>query len=360
MKVTALLLTDTHFRADNILEGQEFVEKFITKAEQLCPTFIVHMGDIYEHHETLKVGAMRIAEYLFERLSYIAPVYILIGNHDYTNNRQFLTSNHGLNALKKWNNITVVDKVISREIYGKQFVFCPYVPPGRFHEALDTLHQEQNVWEMAECIFTHITINGCYYGNGIVTDADDWDEDDPPVISGHIHEPQTIGKNVFYPGSSVQVKFNESPNKRVWYINFSAEDPENGYFDYKKIDLKMKWKKQLRVKIDDLDSIDFDDASKKYKLSVAVLCNKEEFRAFKISEKYTSLIEQGIRVVPHIIEENVDTEGGVIGKKREHVSYIGVLRDIVRNSDDENLHNSFRKVLDIPLENIETTIVFDE
>ena len=39
---------------------------------------------------------------------------LLVGNHDYINNQQFLTNNHWMNAMKDWNNVTIIDKVIKR------------------------------------------------------------------------------------------------------------------------------------------------------------------------------------------------------------------------------------------------------
>ena len=54
-------------------------------------------------------------------------------NHD-----QFLTNNHWMNALKQWENVTIVDKVLHIEVDTKDLLFCPFVAPGRFIEALET------------------------------------------------------------------------------------------------------------------------------------------------------------------------------------------------------------------------------
>ena len=77
---------------------------------------------------------------MFETLSKLKPLYILVGNHDYINNSQFLTDNHWLNCFKNKNNIHIIDNVLLCNHNNLNVIMCPYVPDGRFIEALNNLN----------------------------------------------------------------------------------------------------------------------------------------------------------------------------------------------------------------------------
>ena len=58
----------------------------------------------------------------------------------------FLEPRHAFNACKGWPGVQVVDRVVLAE----GFAFVPYVPPGRFREALATVGDG---WKGARAIF---------------------------------------------------------------------------------------------------------------------------------------------------------------------------------------------------------------
>ena len=106
-----------------------------------------------------------------------------------------------MNALKKWDNVCVVDKPIITKIGEVNIAMCPYVPNGRFVEALSTTIG--NDWRNCRMIFAHQEFKGCKMGHIISTEGDEWSDEYPPIISGHIHDYQKIN-NIFYPGSAIQ------------------------------------------------------------------------------------------------------------------------------------------------------------
>src|SRR3989338_11508259 len=134
-----LLIGDTHFKASTLSNSKEFCENILSIATTTSPDFIVLLGDILDSHEIIRTTAYNVACNFIESLSKISPVFVLIGNHDYTSNSQFLTENHCFNPLKKWRNVTIVDSPILRTCKSQSFIFCPYTPPGRFIEALNTM-----------------------------------------------------------------------------------------------------------------------------------------------------------------------------------------------------------------------------
>ena len=48
---------------------------------------------------------------LFKRFTEMCEeLYVLVGNHDYINNSQYLSGNHWMTVFKGWENVKVVDK----------------------------------------------------------------------------------------------------------------------------------------------------------------------------------------------------------------------------------------------------------
>ena len=248
------------------------------------------------------------------------------------NNRQYLSDKHIFNPLKKWHNVTVVDKPVYADHGDKAFVFCPYVEPGRFVEALDTLINQGETWEMADCIFGHQEFRGCKMGAIVSEKGDQWDENYPPVITGHIHDSQTVG-NVYMPGSAYQHSFGENSNKRIWFVTF-GQDEDPGFL-VKKIDLGMKKKKIVHLDIDEIDTFDTSILDK-YQIKLCLKGTSEQFKLFRSGKKYTSLLKDGIKFSYNRVVSNLQNEirkGGRV--KLDEVSFLGMLRKVVSTKNEE-------------------------
>ena len=331
--VTAFIIGDPHFIQKNLHGGIKFISKVIEAAREKQPTFIVVLGDILDKHDVGEQQAFNLSLKFFKGLCQIAPVYILIGNHDYLNNKQFLTEEHWFNGLKEWSaekvghEPIIVDKAIYAEYGDCCFAFCPYVEPGRFVEALDTLIEyEGATWDIVDCIFAHQEFKGCKMGAKISTEGDEWNKDFPPVISGHIHNSQEIGGNIFYTGSSVQHAFGESPNKKVWFVTFDDLD-EPPYFSVEKIRLHLKGKKIITMHVKDIEKFDLKTL-RKYQIKLTLKGSSEEFGVFKKSDAFTKLNQNGVKIAYARIN---DITRDSLGKRsREQASFLGVLSDIIK------------------------------
>lgn len=195
MKV--LFIGDIHIKFNNLKEINIILN--ILSEETFHVDFIVLAGDVLDTFERIQTQLLNKAFDLIHILRKKAPTYILIGNHDFIDKSQFCSHNHWLYGLKdfeKGNQFKIVD----HPIRVNNTIFTPYIPNGRFKEALD---QYVAGWESADCIFAHQEIKGCQMGAFISVDGDEWDESLPLIISGHIHEPQQHMKNVVYPGSVI-------------------------------------------------------------------------------------------------------------------------------------------------------------
>ena len=235
--VSVIAIGDPHFMTKNIPEVELFIEKSLELIESRSPDFIVVLGDLLHEHERIHTITLNKAYGYIDRLRLLAKTFILIGNHDMINNQQFLNDNHWMNGMKEWDNVTVVDVVKSYEIKGKTFYFCPYVPPGRFVEALNTSGEG---WKECDGIFAHQEFYGCKMGAIESVEGDKWSLEHPNVISGHIHSNQTIQKNVYYPGAAMQHAFGESHKNVIPCMKFGG-----GKYELEEIDLKLPRKENF-------------------------------------------------------------------------------------------------------------------
>ena len=239
-----LIIGDPHFKVTNTKETDAMVTSILQIAIERQPDFIVVLGDILDRHESIHVSPLTRAISFFSKLIEIAPVYVLIGNHDLKNNRQFLSPEHPFTALKFWNDrIIIVDTVIKRVIKGHLFVFVPYTPPGRFHEALNYC----SGWEQAHCIFAHQEFKGAHMGAVISVEGDEWSLKAPQVISGHIHDYHRLQENILYIGTPIQHAFGDRPDKTISYIVFTGDK----YFE-ERINLGVPRKFIVRLSCDEV------------------------------------------------------------------------------------------------------------
>lgn len=325
---TAYVIGDPHFRNGVLKEGEEFLRRCVAKAKQCEPTFIVCLGDILHTHETTHSQSYNLAVRFIQSLSDIAPTYLLIGNHDYINNQQFLTDAHFFNPLKGQPNITIVDTPTYASYGDQSFVFVPYVPPGRFIEALNRITEQGEAWDVCDAIFAHQEFLGCKMGAIQSLQGDEYDESYPPVISGHIHDAQELG-NIYYPGSAIQHAYGESPDKRVWLVTFGTDDPP--YFDIKKFNLGMKGKKMVYMSLDDVETFDFD-VLKKYHVKLSLKGTTEGFKVFRRGSFYTKLTKAGVKIAYSPIAVERET---LSRSTREETSYRGMLRQLVKERSAE-------------------------
>ena len=238
-----LCIGDCHFQRDNVEETSILYSKMNDYLSNNKFDFLVVMGDVLHNHAMVHTGSLNRAIDFLRMISSFSKTYVIVGNHDYINNTEFLSQNHWLNCLKSWKGLTVVDKPMMIE----GFVFCPYVYDGRFIEALDKVED----WMSAHCIFSHVNIQGADMGNSIITEnADVWEKDFPLLISGHIHKPQMLGENMYYTGSVLQVACNEDCDKSVMDVTI-----EGGKREIKRVSLELPCKKIINVKMSNIDEI---------------------------------------------------------------------------------------------------------
>jgi DNA repair exonuclease SbcCD nuclease subunit len=228
-----LVVGDNHFKASESQDIDQFLIQIEKAARRLEPDFIVLAGDLLDSHERCHMDAHVRAIRLLKTLSKYALTFLLIGNHDRRNNSDFQTDIHFFTGISL-PNLVIVDtalkyKVVSPKTQAEgNFLFVPYVAPGRLYEALDTIDLSEvgeDTWRSPsiDCIFCHQEFRGVQVGPVKSEVGDHWDVSWPLVVSGHIHEYQLLQPNLLYPGTPIQHTFSEKPDKAVTLLDFNTK-----------------------------------------------------------------------------------------------------------------------------------------
>ncbi len=322
-----LFIGDVHVKFNNLKDLDILNKKLETEFNHDDISFIVLAGDILDTHEKIYTQLMNKAYSLILNMRKIAPVYILVGNHDYINNQQFLTENHWMNGMKEWNNVNVIDYPLRIEQpNGSSFIFVPYVPVGRFTEALNKITD----WEKSTCIFGHQEIKNCKMGCITSWEGDEWKEEWPMLISGHIHEQQKVSTNVLYPGSVLNHSFG-SDNQGISKFVFDKSSLVNEY----RINLNLEKKSIIYKKINQVDDISQEKLVVQNKLQL--IGELKDIKTFQSSQKYNELKKKGIRINFKIVDDTECLNSKV-------VPFSTILENLIEKERDVELKKDFISV----------------
>lgn len=334
---SVLFIGDPHFKIRNV----EYIPLFISKVESIINlnnfNFVVVAGDLLDNHDVVDVEPLNLATEFINILRQKVKTFVLVGNHDYKNNQQFLTNHHWMNALKQWDNVVIVDDVTEFMVNDYTFLFLPYVPPGRFVEAIKTKISIDKINDF-KAIFAHQEFFGCKMGPIESVNGDKWMKEWPMVISGHIHNKQWCQSNIYYPGSAMQHAFGQSTENTISSLCFKDEE-----LMYEELDLKMP---KLTIKYISMEDImkplKFKITEfKKYK--IVLQGTQEEFQTFKKNQRYKQLLEEGFKITFKIKNDELNTPSiSTITKK----GFLEVLNEKIEKEDDSDLFEIYKKFLE--------------
>lgn len=261
------------------------------------------------------------------------------------NNQQFLSQNHWMNGMKEWDNVEIVDTTICRKVDNYNFVFCPYVPPGRFQEALDT--DKTIDWKKADCIFSHQEFYGCKMGAIVSVDGDKWPENFPNIVSGHIHSRQIIQDNVYYCGSSMQNAFGESEKNVIPILTWSKPGQK---YSLNEVDLLLPRKKIIYTDVQSMEDYEQPETEDKIKITISGVY--DEFKAFKKTKKYRELVKKGTKIVfkPKKIkksdkEDDDEKEEKTTAEPVDETDFNRILSSLINKEKSSYLYQVFELVI---------------
>jgi DNA repair exonuclease SbcCD nuclease subunit len=317
MKV--LFLGDVHIKHNNLSELEILLNVIPTIKESI--DFIVVAGDVLDSHEKIDSQLLNRAYNLIKTLRQLARVYILVGNHDYINNQQFLTENHWMNGMKEWSNVIVCDIPLRIR---NDFIVIPYVYPGRFVEALNTIGRFQSV----KCIFAHQEIKGCKMGAIVSSQGDAWDLNWPHIISGHIHENQRPQKNVYYPGSALNHAFGyDSQGLSI----FTFSDDCDAYEEIK-VELGLPKKKTIFMSLHD----NIEEPDKVTSNRFSLLGDASEISQFKKTDKYKELKKSNIKIVFRLKPSIIDNDSSM---------FLTILNDLISKENNIEMEMDLKSII---------------
>ena len=315
--VRCLVIGDPHFKVTEMIASQEMAKAILDIARKENPDFIVCLGDTLDRHETIHTNPLTVATQWLAELSSIAKVYLLIGNHDRPNNSDFLSDEHSLVALKWWdsNRLVVVDKVVIALIDDLPFFFVPYVPPGRFIEALEThpdwspkgYHRQSKITGIQSTPWQAGFSHQEFYGNQLKTSifsekGDKWPLDYPLLINGHIHDRDIPQENIISIGTPRQHNFDESFDKALSLFTF-----DDTGFNERRIPLPLPKKIIQHLSVQDFLIWEPPSPLIDY-LKLEVHGTRGEVVALRKLDKIKKLEKLGIKIVTRDIDA---------GKKKE-------------------------------------------
>ena len=205
-----LCVGDIHIKPSNLSFVKLLTDRIILEISNSSPDFVVFLGDLSDSHEKIHTQCLNAIQSLLNKVSKACPTFALIGNHDIISPNLFLTKEHPFGTFDIEGRLQIIDKPIQ----AGAMLFVPYVPAGRFKEALSGIDMTP-----FKIVFAHQEFLGCKFNGQESSVGDHWDLP-IQVVSGHIHEKQSVGM-VYYTGTPYQTNFGESANKSIALVELN-------------------------------------------------------------------------------------------------------------------------------------------
>lgn len=317
-KMKVLAIGDLHFKTTSSEESEILIKNILEISQNIKPDKIIILGDTLHNHSVINLYPfIRATKFIIE-LSKLAPVYLLIGNHDRPNHKIFMTDEHPFIALKYFQSITVVDKTIAEY----PLVFVPYVETGRFHEAIKDIDLTKT-----KVIFAHQE----FLGSVINDQGDYWPENYPLIISGHIHKTFYLQSNIFYIGTPIQHSFYDNSNNSICLLNIDDT------IELTEIPLNVPRKKILRIKEEEINEIiNKLNKDEKYLIIVETKQNIiKKFENFNIRDNVNIIYKYVPDVITSPVSNNISFMQRLKEKIKDKKTYEclnKIIEDIKNNS----------------------------
>jgi predicted phosphodiesterase len=297
MKILAI--GDLHYKKDNAPDTLKLTERILEEISKQQPHMVVFLGDSLDRFEDIKMDPQRRVINLFRRTrrllleihQEIEPLMvILIGNHDRPSPQGYQNHDHPFTALEEWSHTLVVSKPLKLKYMGVSMALMPYIPPGGFIEALDTasfpdefdvqlgnliesgyLREYSESWETVEIIFGHQELTGVDF-NGRASNAENWPNDAPLLVNGHIHAHSYVKSNFLCLGAPIQHEYEDNPKRYFGLFDLPERSVKEGTHtrelpEHTLIPVNVTNKTRIDIHIDDLDDFECPEGQLKIVIS---------------------------------------------------------------------------------------------
>lgn len=298
MDYKILAIGDPHLKLSNLKNLRLLGDKLVALIRERRPNGVVILGDLHDSHDKMNVYAWLEEINFLDRVTGAITrmnddwAKYLIGNHDIPSNNHFL---EGIHPFRGMDGRVVVDKPEVVETPVGRFAFVPYVPNGRFKEALGMakVMPYGSGSPLApgpyRAIFCHQEFKDADFGSSIISrNGDEWPVDGDQIISGHIHKRQVLQGNIKYIGSPYQVSFGEDERKYVSLFTYTKDTVTEEL-----IDLGMPRKETYTSDIKNLSELKISDQDDNRLIILDTSTNMAKFKQstqFKDLQKIAKVI----------------------------------------------------------------------
>lgn len=245
-------ITDTHFGLRNSAQewlqitSEYFYNFFIPllKKEYVPGDVLVHCGDVFDSRHSLNLFAMNLALEIFEDISKILPIYVLIGNHDIAKKN---SNNVNSSKILKWMpNVKVIEEPIVIISSGKRILFMPW----RINSDEESACVKENP---ADFLFCHTDVQGLRFNRSTVIEGGiklSELQNFRKVYSGHIHYAQQKGNFKMLGCPFPMTRSDINNEKGVWNLDLVSEQETYYPNTYSPKFVKIMFEKVLEMEED--------------------------------------------------------------------------------------------------------------
>ena len=289
---------------------------------------IIHLGDLFDNRNVIPINLLNFAMDQVERISKIAPLHIIVGNHDC-----WSRSSDEINTVRPFKyipNVSIYDKVSTIEYKGNKLLLMPYFDKKK--------NQVEHINNNKDCdyLFCHSDLNGAKMHLTSVAhkNLDKIDVDEfkgfKGVYSGHIHLVQR-NKNFVFVGSNFQMDRNDYGDQKGLF----TIDVETGEEEFIKNNISPVFKKVRIVEEDDIETLedlkdtkDYVDISisnnllvsnRKLRRKLEILLEKGNFASIDYIDDITNELEDGEE---ESIDESIDENNIDISIQLDYEDYV--------------------------------------
>ncbi len=220
------LISDTHLGVrSNSREWMDIIDDYFNNffipllREKYQPgDILVHCGDVFDSRQSINLYVMNRGIDIFEQISKIMPIYMIVGNHDIF--MKYSNDIHSLKVFKHIDNITVFTEPQLVTLGNRKGLFLPWV--DKHDEFIQIIKNNP-----ADLLFCHTDIKGMSFNKFVkIEEGAEADEISgfSRVYSGHIHYAQKY-KNARMLGSPYELTRSDSGNpKHVWLLDLETDE----------------------------------------------------------------------------------------------------------------------------------------
>lgn len=226
-----VICADIHFGVQNKTQDILWACKVV---REYCKRFnistIIVLGDLYHDRSAIDIDVMCVTSKFFEECyeEYDQKWIIFPGNHDmYLRHSWDITS---LVPLRK--HLTVIEDVKLLTLNDKRFWILPFIQHEKAYmrilRAIESKHEEDDI------LLTHIGVCGAILNTCFL--LKDWSHvrfdssKFTKIYTGHFHSNQSVGENVWYPGSLIPFKFDEGDVPHGFFVH-NLDDNSHKFID---------------------------------------------------------------------------------------------------------------------------------